>query len=326
MTIADQAQLFRQVRQALQHERYDEAIAALVKAAELAHSAGDASAEGRHLGNLALIYYRVQQPEQALYYFERALQIARTEGDRLTEDGLLGNMGNILREIGRHTEATAYLNQALLIAQEIGDVRGRGIWLSNLGLTYNDLARHDEALEVHKESVNVARIMRDQRSLATRLNNLGNTYLALNQPSESTKCFHEVVAIYKSLGEPAEAAARMAAIANIYNDLGRNAATEFEAQFYYDLARDTYKDTLEMVRELGDGEAEGDLLTSLGSVYGNMGNYDEAINHFSAAYQLFQSLGAQDRLPHLENSLLLAHDLRNKHLIPDQHRLRPDHR
>src|SRR5688500_14478275 len=103
--MTDQIQLLRQVRLALQNDDFESAINALQQAAALAREAGDGAAEGRHLGNLALIYYRVQRPDKALQYFERALISAREDGDRLTEDGILGNMGNILREVGRHDDA-----------------------------------------------------------------------------------------------------------------------------------------------------------------------------------------------------------------------------
>src|ERR1044071_1635780 len=127
-------QALQQVRQALQNENYEQAINGLLQSTELARAMHDPAAEGRHLGNLALIYYRTKQPDLALQCFERALTLARAENDPVHEDGVLGNMGSIVREMGRYDEAITCLNQALLIAQEIGDTRGRGIWLSNLGL------------------------------------------------------------------------------------------------------------------------------------------------------------------------------------------------
>src|SRR5689334_16252949 len=89
--MTDQVQLLRQVRLALQNDDFESAIDALQQAAALARESGDSAGEGRHLGNLALIYYRVQRPDKALHYFEHALASARADGDRLTEDGILGN-------------------------------------------------------------------------------------------------------------------------------------------------------------------------------------------------------------------------------------------
>jgi len=119
--MAEQAQLLRQTRLALQENNFKEAIRCLKQAAQLARSVGDASSEGRHLGNLALIYYRIQQPEKALGAFQQARASARADKDRLTEDGSLGNMGNSLREIGRYEDAIAHLNQALLIDRELSE-------------------------------------------------------------------------------------------------------------------------------------------------------------------------------------------------------------
>jgi len=120
----EQIRLLRDVRLALQKDDYPTAIASLEKAAQIAGESGDIGMEGRHLGNLALLYYRLKQPHKALEYFEQALALARKDEDRTTEGGLLGNVGNILREMGRHEEAYEYLSQALIIADEIDDRRG----------------------------------------------------------------------------------------------------------------------------------------------------------------------------------------------------------
>jgi tetratricopeptide (TPR) repeat protein len=302
----DQVQLLRQVRLALQNQDYPEAIRSLKQAAKLAHDAGDVATEGRHLGNLALIYYRTGRPDKSLQYFERALAAARADGDRVTEDGILGNMGNILRELGRYDEAIEYLNQALLIAQEIGDVRGRGIWLGNLGLVYDDLGQPKEAVDLHEQSVFIARQLRDQRGLASRLGNLGNSYAALGDFTTALKVFHEAVGVYRELGDKREWALRLGIIGNIYSELGRRSPSDFEAKMCFDLALDAYKQTLDLARELNDTFTQAELLSSLGNVYGNMGEYDLAIEHFHAAYQRYTELGLTDRLDHLQHNIDLA--------------------
>jgi tetratricopeptide (TPR) repeat protein len=302
----DQVQLLRQVRLALQNQDYPEAIRSLKLAARLARDAGDVATEGRHLGNLALIYHRTGQHDKSLQYFKHALAAARADGDRVTEDGILGNMGNILRELGRYDEAIDYLNQALLIAQEIGDVRGRGIWLGNLGLVYDDLANPTEARTLHEQSVFIARQLRDQRGLAQRLGNLGNSHMALDDFTTALKVFHEAVGIYRELGDKREWALRLGIIGNIYSELGRRSPSDFEANMCFDLALDSYKQTLGLARELNDTFTEAELLSSLGNVYGNMGDYDLAIEHFYAAHQRYTDLGLTDRLDHLQRNIDLA--------------------
>lgn len=305
----DLAQLLRTVRLALQQENYPEAINALEQAVALATEAGDHAAQARHLGNLALIYYRGGQPEAALAAFDQALTNARADGDRLTEDGLLGNKGNVLRELRRYDEAISHLNQALLIAQEIGDVRGRGIWLSNLGLLQDDLGKPAEAIPLHREAAAVARSLRDQRGLATRLIHLSNSHLAANEPAEAIKALHECVVAHIAVGDKAEAAYRMATIGNINTDLGRASGTQFEAELYYSMATDAFRDALALIREIGDPVAEADLLYSLGSAAGNRGQIDPAIVHFSEALRLYESLGLSDRAAEVQHNLDLARQM-----------------
>ena len=299
----EQARLLREVRVALQKDDYPTAIKNLKRAAKLAGESGDVGMESRHLGNLALIYHRLGQPEQALKYFRHALVRARREGDRATEDGLLGNMGNILRELGHYDEAIDHLQQALQIAEDIGDQRGRGIWLGNLGLVYDDLGQHAKAIERHRESVAIAREINDQRGLAQRLGNLGNSYLAQNDYSNALQQFLDSVEIYRDLGDQQALALRLGIIGNLYAEIGRQTQPRPESRQFFQAALDHYTLTMNMARELGDRATEAELLRSAGGVLGEMGQYDRAIDHFNAAKKLFAILGLRDHAANVQQHI-----------------------
>jgi tetratricopeptide (TPR) repeat protein len=302
----EQTRLLRQVRLALKEQAFDKAIGYLSEAVRLAHQTGDRGAEGRHLGNLALIYYRLGQPEKALESFELALERAREEGDRLTEDGLLGNMGNVLREMGRCEEAIIHLNEALLIANEIGDMRGRGLWLGNLGLVYDDLGQPQKAIEYHQQSVTIARDLYDKRGLASRVGNLGNAYMALTDYHRALDCFHEVVEVYRELGDKQGLALRLGIIGNIYGELGRVAAQPEEGIRYLQIAVSCYEETLDIARELDDRISEAGLLRGIGNAFGNMGDFDQAVVYFQASAQVFADLGLVDHQKDVLYSMNLA--------------------
>ena len=299
----EQARLMRQVRTALQGQDYRAAIENLKLAARLANKNGDIGLEGRHLGNLALIYHRLNNPNKALQYFQYALKCARFDGDRATEDGLLGNMGNILREMGRHDEALEYLNQALLIAQEIGDVRGRGIWLANIGLVFDDLGDFDRAVEYHLQSVNIARELNDQRGLAQRLGNLGNSYLSLGDYVNALQNYQESIQIFQALGDKQGLALRLGIIGNIYAEIGREMRPRPEALQFLQAALDHYTVTMGIARELKDYAAEAELMRSAGSVLAELELYDQAIGHFQAARQLYLEQGLIDRADSVQENI-----------------------
>ncbi len=292
--MSDALQLQRRLRVALQNDDHEAAIACLHEAVELAHSTGDRATEGRHLGNLALIYNRLGYPEEALKAFERALALVRADGDRVTEDGLLGNMGNILRELGRHQEAQEYLNAALHIAGEIGDVRGRGIWLSNLGLVYDDLGQPQRAIEYHSQSIGVARQLRDQRGLAARLRKLSDSFLAAGNAVEALKCLGEALTIYTAIGDQQEMLAGLIAGGNIHLNLGQQSAVPQTAPVYFQNALDYYRHAVGLARALNDHMTEARLLTHSAEVLVAMGSYAEAQAQLRAAHTLYGTLGSAE--------------------------------
>ena len=305
----DVLQLQHRLRVALQSENYPEAIECLQQAATLAHAEGDLSGAGRHIGNLALIYYRLKRPDEALAAFEQALTLVRAAGDRILEDGLLGNMGNVLRESGQYTQAVHYLNQALLIAQEIGDVRGRGIWLSNLGLVYDDLGQPATAIDYHHEAVQVARQLQDQRGLALRLNKLGQSQRAAGQYPAALTHLEESLGLYQALGESGEMLAILLELAHIHQECAQLNTQPDTAQHHSRQAYRYFSQALPYARQSPASPLEAELLANLGTEAGNLGDYDQAIRWFTAAGQLFSRLGLKEHLPHIQASLDLASSL-----------------
>ncbi len=308
----DVLQLQHRLRIALQTENYPEAIECLQQAAALAHAEGDLSGAGRHIGNLALIYYRLKQPDEALTAFDQALALVRTVGDRILEDGLLGNMGNVLRESGQYDQAILYLNQALLIAQEIGDVRGRGIWLSNLGLVYDDLGQPATAVDYHREAVQVARQLQDQRGLALRLNKLGQSYRAAGQYPAALTQLAESLTIYGDLGETAEILETLLALAYSHQQCSQSIPQPAEAQSHSRRAYDYFSQVLVYLRQGPPDPLQAEVLANLGTEAGNLGNYEQAIRWYTAAGQLYNRLGLTEHLPHIQASLELARSLHKR--------------
>ncbi|MAS36594.1 MAG: hypothetical protein CL610_21495 [Anaerolineaceae bacterium] len=292
--MSDAVQLHRRLRVALQNNDHQEAIACLKEAAALARTEGDHAAEGRHLGNLALIYNRLGKPDQALRCFEKALRLVRAEGDRVSEDGLLGNMGNILREQGRYDEAQEYLNAALRIAGEIGDSRGRGIWLSNLGLVYDDLKQSERAIECHSQSITVARQLRDQRGLAARLRKLSDSFLSAGNPTEALKCLGEALTIYTEIGDQQELLAGLMAGAGVHTALAQAAASPGESHLYYHNALEYDRHALVLARAEANHTAEADLLAHVGEVLVKTGRLPDAQDYLRAAHQLYGMLNRPD--------------------------------
>lgn len=307
----DQTQLLRQVRQALQTGDYQKAVEALKLAAEIAHREQDHGAEGRHLGNLALIYYRMGYPERALIFFQKALSFARAEQDHLTESGLLGNIGNIQRELGQYQAAKSHLEQALAIAEQNEDLRGRGIWLGNLGLVYDDLRDPAAALPLHQSSIEIARQLQDQRGLAGRLANLAGSLTALSQWSQAIQVSEESLMLSQTLADVPEVLKRCEQLGDLYSERARAASTDSEAIRYFMAADEGYQRGLTTSEQAGQQEHVARFWMLKGHALGNAHQFQTAITAYQAAYRQFEALGIDGPLDDLRASIALAQKLRD---------------
>lgn len=285
--LQEQTQLLRQVRLALQANDFSTAIMSLERVVQLAEIRQDWGAMARHMGNLALTYYRSGDTVKSIENFMKAITCARKDDDRLTENGLLGNVGNVLREIGHYEEAIKHLNQALLIAQEIGDMRGRGIWLSNLGLVYDDMRDPQTASDYHAQSVEIARSLHDQAQIASRLGNLGNSLMLSGEVAQALTCFKESATLFLSMGKKQEGALRLGILGNIYAQLGRNASPDKSAFGHFANALESYQHSVTIAHELQDYISEAELLQSMAGVLVEIGKYEDALAYLQACAWLF---------------------------------------
>lgn len=307
--MTDLIQLQRRLRLALQQDDFAEAIICLQDTIALVQATGDRSAEGRHLGNLALLYYRAGHVSDSLSCFEQALVVVREVGDRITEEGLLGNMGNILREAGEYQQAINHLNQALLIAQEVGDMRGRGIWLSNLGLVYDDLADNLHAVDYHQQSVAVAREIHDQRGLAARLHKLGSSFYAGRLYEQAQVYFFEALTLYGILGDMASLREMLVQLGLVHQWLAADTLDDVSSD-HQRKAVGYHRQAQLMAQEAGDTLATAELSVLLGDALGNSGDYAGAYAEFAHAYHLFMTLGMNDALTMVRQRLEQADALR----------------
>jgi tetratricopeptide (TPR) repeat protein len=89
--------------------------AALVAARQLK----DRDSEGRHSGNLGIVYRTLGAPRRAVEFYEQQLIIAREIGDRSGEGNALFNIGLAVNKLGDNAKAIAHVEGALEIFEQI---------------------------------------------------------------------------------------------------------------------------------------------------------------------------------------------------------------
>lgn len=134
--------------------RYDEALAAGHRAAEVLRHNGRWLIHATLHNNLAAIYSRMGHDEESLVMLETALEAYGRLGEPgapfLSNTTL--NRGIALRFLGRYSEAIAATETALSIAERFGQNAMVARTKQNLGITYFVQGRFNEALQLLHEA------------------------------------------------------------------------------------------------------------------------------------------------------------------------------
>jgi tetratricopeptide (TPR) repeat protein len=159
------------------------------------------AAEGSHLGNLGIVYWRLGKPHKAIEYDEQALVIAREIGERHSEGAALGNLGLAYLALGETYKAIEYHEQHLVIAREIGDRRNEGQALGNLGSAYFTLGETLKAIEFYKQRLVIAREISDRRSEGEALQGLVISYGKLGKTRRALELCELQWIIVREIGD-----------------------------------------------------------------------------------------------------------------------------
>lgn len=108
----------------LAQKRYDEALAALVEALQLARSANHRITTARILNDLGEVFEALEDDTQALEYHNEALGIREKDGYRQAETTSLLALGRIYARRNEHARALEFLERGLSVAQEL-EIRPR---------------------------------------------------------------------------------------------------------------------------------------------------------------------------------------------------------
>ncbi|MBX2893695.1 MAG: tetratricopeptide repeat protein [Saprospiraceae bacterium] len=154
---------------------YPEALKLYFRAVDLAEKGENAARLGKTINNLGLLYFYMDDHDEALRQFFRALPLQPDPMDRAT---LLSNIGIIHRKEGRLDSAMIYFHQALALFIQLKNARGAGTCYNNIGLVHFDRKEYEDAVFYFRRAGDHLRKAQVTNWYANSLNNLG---MALTQ-------------------------------------------------------------------------------------------------------------------------------------------------
>jgi len=155
--------------------------------------------EGQIFSQLGLLYGRLGDYKQSMFYFELALATEDEIGDLRGECVTLANQGEILRSMGEMQQAHAKFERVLLLNRQEYDVHLECVVLHNLGLLYQNGKNYQQAWNYYQQALKLAQSLQERANTGIILTNMGMLLFDQGQLQESLALLLPALQIRQSL-------------------------------------------------------------------------------------------------------------------------------
>ena len=260
---------------------YKKSLAVSEQAGALARELGDQVRGASILNNLCVIHEDIGEFKRALDYCNRALEVRHNFNEILGEAVTLGNLAGVKADLGEYQQALEFYQHSEAKYRSLGNRAGQGIVFNNIGWVYATLGDYDKALDFYGKSADMFTAMGDRYRAGNALSNLGATYTKVGQYQKALDIHLEVLPMRREVNNFDGAGATMRHIANAYARLNQK-----------ETALDYYKQSIELLKN--NPRQLIQALRSLGDLYREMGDTQDALASLNEALKISQNIG--DRL------------------------------
>lgn len=208
--------------------RLDDALNYGSQALALAEATGRPSAIAASLNNLALVHWRLGDPEEAVRIYERALALGPAAPSAKAR--LRSNLGAALHRLGRHAEALEHLRFAVATATEVGDRDMLGYTFVDLAQVLLELGRHEDARERNLHAMEIAESTGDRALAGEVCNGLGEIAERAGDHAAALRHFTQAVSLTGLAGDSGEESRAREGMARALERLGADQPVSGAAQ------------------------------------------------------------------------------------------------
>lgn len=271
---------------------YPEAVVALQEAADAYHYLGDFVGMGEAYEQLVKIYSDLGQYRDAERVVRQQLAIARSNINFSDQILALNNLGTLGLQNGDLDMARAAFSEGLTVAQDVNSESGIGLSMSNLGLVAAAQGKTNDARKYYEIAANYRARARDFAGQANTDSNLGDVYLAAGQIRKAIGAYRLSLSLARDIDEPYIQMRALDGLIAIYRQ--RNEPRELSRYLESRIA---------LTIETGDDWQRLVTLRTLGELYEERGNLEQAYKAFSQAFSLAQQLERKTVQAALSNRL-----------------------
>lgn len=242
-----------------------------------AREVGKPKWEYRNLTVLGIHYQYQPNPDSAEYLYSLVLADYDKYQDSLVYAKALSNLGLLEQSAGNQEAAMEKMLTALGIYKTY-DTAAYQSSLLNVGNSFIRMGDMDNARQYVGDCIRLTGRSGDSASLSNALNSYGIIMEIENKYDSALIYYHRSADVKLAVGN---LRGLLSSYTNLGNMFSRYLKVPDSAAYYYDLG-------LELARELGYSDKEGELLTNSGNELENAGRYREAADRHARALKLAQ--------------------------------------
>ncbi|MGH2557888.1 MAG: tetratricopeptide repeat protein [Thermomicrobiales bacterium] len=295
------------------------AAEAFARGRSLAAAVNDARLEQRALGGLGASCVLLDRPADALDHLMQALSLARRDNDLHHEAQWLASIGQALWKFDQPDDALRALTEALGISRRIDDGDLQANVLALLGQIYAASGQIPRARECYHRALDLNRRLGQTGEEVHLLTSLAGLALETRQMGHATALYEQALQVAMDAGDRLSAArlhGRLGRIAQRQRDFSdalnhyRRAVDFAETLDRVSILRqallhlataqhavgdpaaiNTYRRTLTLAQQHGDGVSEALIRLNLGLMLSTNGHREEGLDHLYRAAALATELG-----------------------------------
>jgi CHAT domain-containing protein/Tfp pilus assembly protein PilF len=270
-------------------------LAQLRTALQSAINAHDPRTAAKTLNQIADLWLRLGNNQNAEEAFNRALAAAKLATD--AEDGVaaLNGLGNLARINGQSQQALDHFNLALQVATNQGVTAGKADALNGLALLAASQHQPAKALDYASQALAIRRSMGDHAGEATILAEIATGYNTAGQQQNALDYDHQAYEAFGAAGDLRGQANTLIAIGDIY-------AAQRDRK-----AEDNYKQALAIAGKSNFPRILATALNRIGLVENAKGDNQKALNDFNEALPIFQRFNMTDSIGLTLNNIGMAY-------------------
>jgi diguanylate cyclase (GGDEF)-like protein len=234
--------------------KLDESLKMRLQAVALADHLGVAWRRSIARSELAYTLWRASQPERAQVVNQDAIDIAHAAGDDSAESAALIVRSYLMSDAGRDDEDLRSTRAAIELSRRAGDTRAVALGLANLSDHYLRIGDNATALSLADEALPLARQVHSLSAESVALSNSGFAQILLGHHTEGIARVHQALATEQRSGAISSIADIQSELGTTLEKVGRLREAWEALRDYRRLADESFRrDQQEAVLELEEG-------------------------------------------------------------------------